>query len=244
MKQNFYIDDFTESNYERLVDIAKERYRFIFFDEKTPIEPHVIWRHDVDFSIHRALRLAEIEAKLGVKSTYFLLLHSEMYNVLEKRCYIKILEIEKLGHQLGLHFDQSFYQIQSQQELIDKVSFEKALLENLLNVKIRAISFHNPVFDSGLNIKQEKIADLINTYGARIYDNYKYVSDSNGYWRFDRLEDVLKDSTYNRLQVLTHPEWWVPSPMLPRARVQRCIMGRAEAISNFYDDFHKISGRY
>lgn len=241
---NFFTEDFTEVNYKRLIKIAKQRFSFIFFDELPPSKPHVLWRHDVDFSVHRALKLAEIEAKHDIKSTYFLLLHSEMYNLMEMDCFTKIKEIVKLGHQLGLHFDQNFYSINNQEDLIGKISFEKGILENLFDSQIKAVSFHNPLFDAGLDIKQENLAGLINTYGSAIYSNYKYVSDSNGYWRFDRLEEVLSNNDWDKLQVLTHPEWWVPSQMLPRERVQRCIDGRALAVANFYDNFHKKSGRY
>jgi hypothetical protein len=46
-----------------------------------------------------------------------------------------------------------------------------------------------------------------------------------------------------RLQVLTHPEWWVPEPMPPRARVARAIDGRAAYMAARYDAAMREVGR-
>lgn len=237
MSNNFFIEDFTEENYEKLINNAQEKFTFCFFDEVPPSRPHVLWRHDVDFSIHRGLRLAEIEAKCNVKATYFLWLHSPTYNVMERDCYNKVRGIIELGHQIGLHFDQKFYTTQNLDQIYAKIAYEKNILENLFNVPIKAMSFHEPDFkDNKLNIKQDKIVDMVNAYGLNVFDNYKYVSDSDGYWRFDRLFDVIARDDLHKLQVLTHPEWWVPEPIAPRKRIQRCIDGRAAACARNYDN--------
>ena len=64
---------------------------------------------------------------------------------------------------------------------------------------------------------------------------YAYVSDSNGYWRFERLPEVLAAGAHERLHVLTHPEWWQEQPMSPRERILRCIEGRGRASEATYD---------
>ena len=74
--------DFTEARYTEIVRDAKSFYRFKTFDEPCE-QPHVLWCHDIDYSVHRAMRLAEIEAEEGVTATYFFLLHSPFYNLLE-----------------------------------------------------------------------------------------------------------------------------------------------------------------
>jgi hypothetical protein len=63
-----------------------------------------------------------------------------------------------------------------------------------------------------------------------------YCSDSNGYWRFRRLYDVLNEKKDYRLQVLTHPEWWQEKPMPARQRFFRCVYGRANANMQNYDE--------
>ena len=67
---NYHIEDFTEAFYATILDETLKRYRFVFFDEAlalaTSNEPVAVWRHDVDFSLHRAVKIAEIEASKGI----------------------------------------------------------------------------------------------------------------------------------------------------------------------------------
>ena len=53
--------DFIESNYENL--LGKINNNTIFYDEIDVLSSFVLWRHDVDFSLHRAYALAYIEKK-------------------------------------------------------------------------------------------------------------------------------------------------------------------------------------
>src|SRR6266487_6335764 len=45
---------------------------------------YLILRHDVDFSPEAALRMAQLEFKLGIRATYFLLFSSPSYNLLSE----------------------------------------------------------------------------------------------------------------------------------------------------------------
>ena len=139
-KYNF--SDFTEEHYINIIKLAKKKYSFESFTTKTK-KPHVLWRHDVDSSIHRALKLAKIEKKLKVKSTYFLRLHSEWYNIFEKEVYEKINKIIKLGHFIGLHFEHKFYS-KYKHEFKKYIKMEKNIIENTFPTKIDAISYYLP----------------------------------------------------------------------------------------------------
>lgn len=233
---NYYFEDFTEDNYRQLLILAKKYYRFEKFGT-TSKDKHVLWRHDIDFSVHRALRIAEIEAEESVTSTYFILLHSGFYNVFEKEVCDRLKLIKDFGHDLALHFDLSFYKdIKELQDLETKLTFEKNILEEMFETSITVFSYHNPDTVK-LNIKLDtnKIAGLINVYGDDIQSKYTYCSDSNGYWRYARLQDVLNENKAHQLHVLTHACWWVDDVMSPRERVSRCINGRASANHKMYD---------
>lgn len=238
----YQFSDFTEKNYEKLLKLAKQNYNFVSYSNITK-DPHVLWRHDVDFSIHRSLKLAEIEKKVGVCSTHFIRLHSEFYNVFEKEIFARIKKIMSLGHEIGLHFDYDFYSIKNFSELEGNLSFEKNIIEKLFSTKINVFSFHNPESKNALKFDQDVIADMINVYSEKIKKTYYYCSDSNGYWRFKRLEDLLREKNEKYLHVLTHPEWWQKSAMSPRARVERCIDFRAKHTKEFYDNIIKTLGR-
>ncbi len=84
---------------------------------------------------------------------------------------------------------------------------------------------------------------MLHTGARSVRDDYAYISDSNGYWRFDRLPEVIADGAHERLHVLTHPEWWQEVAMAPRDRILRCISGRARAAEATYDALLADNGR-
>jgi hypothetical protein len=227
------IADFTEEHYQTLLDLAAASYEFEPFGTVSD-RRHVLWRHDVDFSVHRAVALAELEHKAGLKSTFFLLLHSEFYNILERRVLDLARQLPLMGHWVGLHFDVGFYGPSvSASELEGHASRERRQLEDLIDAPIDCCSFHNPELTGAMALDGDGIAGMTNAYGAGIRDRYRYVSDSNGYWRFHRLADVISEAP-ERLHVLTHPGWWQREAMTPHARVERCISGRADATRRHY----------
>jgi hypothetical protein len=126
--------------------------------------------------------------------------------------------------------------------LVRALEFESAVLERILEKPVDAFSFHIPDSLSD-RFRDERYAGLTNTYSAYFRDHVGYCSDSNGYWRHRRLEDVLISEQDVRLQVLTHPEYWQDEVMSPRERVHRCIEGRAEKARQWYRDVLRRSER-
>ena len=233
-------EDFTEARYRELVRRAKERYEFISFPEYATQRRAVLWRHDIDMSPQRALALARIEAEEGVRATYFVLLHSDFYNALEPVVVDVIREIAAAGHHLGLHFDASFWRDSLEERLAD----ERDLLARVFGADIRAFSLHNPGLGEWQDVlKADEIAGMVNAYGESIRGKFAYCSDSNGIWRFRRLDEVLESASDEFLHVLTHPEWWLPEALPPRARVTRAIEGRAQRLHEAYDKLLADAGR-
>ena len=121
--------------------------------------------------------------------------------------------------------------------------WETGILKKLLAVEISAFSFHNPTAAILRKYQAFRYGGLINTYARYFRTEVGYCSDSNGYWRNGRLEDVLRAERHPRLQILTHPEWWQEQAMAPRRRVQRCIDGRAQQTARYYDALLRQAGR-
>lgn len=240
--QKYNFADFTHENYRKLLGIAKEKFKFSDFTNYDPKESFIIWRHDIDFSVHSALNLAEIENEEGIVATYFVHLHNEFYNPLEKEITGKLQSIKQKGHKLGLHFDSHYYDIITTGELEKYLRFEKGILENLLDAEINCFSFHN-TNDLVLSFNEDKYAQMINVYSNYFREKVSYCSDSNGYWRHERLENMLLSGKHTKLQVLTHPAWWQETVMSPRERIQKCINGRANKVMKKYDDFLVSQGR-
>lgn len=68
-----------------------------------------ILRHDIDYSLGQAVRLAELEAGEGIRSTWFVLLRTDFYNAASKVGQEALQHIRSLGHEIGLHFDEASY---------------------------------------------------------------------------------------------------------------------------------------
>lgn len=230
--------DFTEDRYREAISLAKKNYQFARFTEIDPSVRQLLWRHDVDISVHRALRCAQIECDEGVSSSFFIHLHSEFYHWSEARIAEMIREIRRLGHEIALHFDIGFYgdRVQSQADLTSYLRREKQYLEDEFEQPVRAFSFHNPdVKREWLQFDDDEIAGMINAYGKGIRGAFAYCSDSNGYWRYQSLFDVLMVAEQSHLQVLTHPGWWTSDVLTPRDRVVRAVKGRAKRVMANYD---------
>ena len=226
--------DFTVTHYRELCQLALRSYQPAAYDAVPWTKRFVLWRHDLDLSLNRGLALANIERDVGLKATYFINPHSEFYNIAEAAQHRVVSEILMLGHDLGLHFDAAFYGDISEIDLNRFISHEADYLESLFGRKPVAFSFHNP---SGVHLgfDAEHYGGLLNCYSKRFKSEVAYCSDSNGYWRFRRLHDVLLEAKDPCLQVLTHPGWWQEKPMPPRQRVFRSVYGRGAATLRAYD---------
>lgn len=167
---NYRFDDFTEEKYRHNLKLAKSKWKVVKFSHLNDHDHICLWRHDVDCSMHRALRIAKIENEEGIAATYFLWLHSMFYNLLEREVANLVLNILKNSHEIGLHFDPGFYSSVSPQsgELEHFLEFEKQIIERIFGVSVRAFSLHNPEVGGRLNLAQDEINGMINTYGPTI----------------------------------------------------------------------------
>ena len=230
-REKYRFDDFTLANYQRLIKLAKEKgFHFILHkNEFVSMRKDIIWRHDVEFEPDIALKMAQIEHEESVQATYFFQLHCPYYNVLDPHYREVFHDIKNLGHHVGLHFDSAYWGINDENQLNDYIVLDKEYLEKNMDVEIDTFSFHNttPFTQSCL---QYKYGGLINVYSSYFKEHYNYCGDSLGYWRFDRLEDVLNDDKVQHLQVLTHDANWSDEVLSPRKRFVKVMREHAERL--------------
>ena len=100
------ITDFTYTSYiELLKRIIGNGYTFANYHNYGNFKKPCILRHDVDINVEKALKMAGIEAdNFSLKSTYFVLLNTDFYNVFSDRTNKMLKEILNMGHEIGLHF--------------------------------------------------------------------------------------------------------------------------------------------
>ena len=236
--------NFTLKNYVKLLNIAKENFKFIKFEENFDVNEKVIlWRHDVDFSPQKALVMAEQEFELGIKAYYFFQVNSLYYNVLEKETSKIIKEIFLMGHYIGFHFDVDVDTFNEMKFFDDKIKFEIGILENIINSKINVFSLHNPTTIKNIKFDDSRHFGLINASSPKLLKCFKYCSDSNGFWRFDSLESLLTDHNIKKLYVLTHPIWWQEKEVKPRKKIVNLMTERSTYLINKYDHLLKINNR-
>jgi hypothetical protein len=174
---------FDLGHYRELLDAARVGgYRFAFFDGE-PAPGSVLLRHDVDLSLHAALRMGELEADAGVAATYFVMTRSVFYNLASSEGEAALARLRELGHRVGLHA------VWPRVELDERFD--------------RVVAWHNPDpefmrerLDSAINVMQAPWADV-------------YRSDSNQHWRQGCPHEELAAGVFERLHLLTHPEIWV-----------------------------------
>lgn len=199
---------FTYDAYQKLIERLKDKeYRIADYKSWQEEERCVILRHDIDTDISKAVKLASIEEMGGVKSTYFVLLTSDFYNVFSKKSRDEIKQIMDSGHTIGLHFDEVCYpRLSGNVEAIKKKIMEEVdLLSSAIGNKVDIVSMHRPsqfVLGTDLNIP-----GIINSYGQTYFKEFKYLSDSRRRWR-EPVDDIIDSGRYERLHILTHPFWY------------------------------------
>ncbi|MBS1646328.1 MAG: hypothetical protein JST67_03185 [Bacteroidetes bacterium] len=208
------IKKFTFNGYKSLLETAlKNEYQFINFSEAntSTFNRKCILRHDVDVSIDAACEMAKIEHSLSVKSTYFLMLRSPVYNLFSRSNHNLVNKIINLGHSIGIHYDEAFYA--KEKNLNDLIREEIEIIQNMFEIEIKTLSFHQP---SKKIINNEiKINNLINTYDKGDMNGFNYISDSNKTWKESTLWDIFKQRKYSNLHLLIHPLWWMTKEDLP-----------------------------
>lgn len=243
-RQQAKYSGWTLDGYRDLVRQAKARFAFATYDER-PDVPHVLWRHDIDYSIHRALKLAEIEAEEGVRTTHMFMLNIPFYNLLDYDLQVVAREIIALGHKAGLHFYVDTRRIESwsETELALRMQDDRDRLSDYLQAPVEVVSYHDPTAGGLIDFDADVMAGMVNCYSERLKRDYEYCSDSNGHWRHRPIPEVLSDTSHDRLHVLTHPAWWADRPLPPRARIEAAMLEHNRWIMAEYDDHLARSGR-
>lgn len=177
--------NFELEHYRELLEAARDGgYRFARFGEG-PDPGDLFLRHDVDLSLEAAVTMAELEAELGVTTTYLLMTESVFYNLASREGAAAIARLRELGHAVGHH-----------------AVHPNVALDDRFDA---VVSWHNPRAE----YMSEEIDGAINAYGTRYFSPETYRSDSNQHWRAGCPHEELRAGGFPWLQILVHPEIWV-----------------------------------
>jgi hypothetical protein len=185
------------------------------------VNRHIHLRHDVDLSLSYALELAKEEQKHDISSTYYIMLHSSLYNATSPEGMDIIQHIHSIGHKIGLHVDTRSY-LQNDLETLSLIVGEpvRDWRKHLSNLTPDIEPEPRPA-------------------------GYKYISDSGMNWREGCFcQQVGK---YDKMEILIHPEWWTVSPTAKRNRFEIIEDLKQEAkgtVSNLFAGFRDMVQEY
>lgn len=195
---------FSQPAYRDLITLAlAEGYCCVPFRDALETAPKtMILRHDIDFSIAAALTMAECEADLGVRSTYFVMAANDYYNPFAKSNRKRLKQIVSFGHEVGLHWDSSIYPA-DQTKMVLQFRHEVDALSDVVETSIISASQHiptdSPLFDVEGHITHE-------AYSKKWRARFSYVSDSSMSWRVKTPWDLIRKGV--DIHFLSHPLWW------------------------------------
>ncbi len=181
-------------------------------DVKDNTKKFCVLRHDIEFSIDRAYKLAKIENELGVESTYTVQVRNNTYNALSEKNINLISKIRDLGHHIGLH--QNPPSSMKLETLKDYIMRDINILEDSYGFEIDRFAFHRPKKEY-LNCYVE-LENKINCYDKKFFHFFEdkpetleilYLADSNHKWKYGYPLD-FDFSKIDKLQLLTHPFSW------------------------------------
>ena len=207
---------FSYNEFKNLINMVQQNLPIVDYkDVKDNTKKFCVLRHDIEFSIDRAYKLAKIEKELGVVSTYTVQVRNNTYNALSEKNIDLISKIRELGHHIGLH--QNPPSSMKLDTLKDYIMRDITILEDCYGFEIDRFAFHRPKKEY-LNCYVE-LDNRINCYDKKFFHFFEdkpesleilYLADSNHKWKYGYPLD-FDFSKINKLQLLTHPFSWSDS---------------------------------
>jgi hypothetical protein len=184
--------DYTFDIFEILLnEFINKRYKIVTFEEYDRAETGkiLILRHDIDRWPGNAMKMAKIEARLGIKATYF-------FRILPSVFKPEIIEaIRDLDHEIGYHYEDL---VLCNGDIEEAYEFFKHNLENLRKLyPIRTICMHGSplskwdskkIWDK-FNYKESGIVGAVNFDVD--YNDVFYITDNGRSW--NKTESSIRD---------------------------------------------------
>src|SRR5947209_8389077 len=115
--------------------------------------PRLILRHDIDISLARACKMAELETECGLRATYMVMTNGLLYSLSDAASREMLHLLISMGHEVALHFDISALEGSSNGKVSaieTQIDSACKQLEDVLGLSVQSISFHRPGSYDGL----------------------------------------------------------------------------------------------
>lgn len=193
-----------------LRQFKRKGFKFSLFHDDADTDKKVYLRHDIDFDIHAAVKMAEIDHQNRIRSTFFVMFNSGYYNILSPEVKDALYKINSLGHTIGIHIDTESV---NEKELKIFMTIANSIIDTYFGsiVNKTLISFHKPDIRA---IQALNLSDYINVYDDKYFSDILYFSDSGGEWKYGSPLAFLNRGSLEEVcnfQLLIHPVWWIAS---------------------------------
>jgi hypothetical protein len=221
--------DFTLEKYEHLIKIIEENKISVYgvkrWQELRPVGG-ILLRHDVDRKPRNALKVAELERKFGIASTYyFRMTRSSFDETVIKRIY-------EMGNEIGYHYE-DLSLAKGNYEIAEKL-FHKHLEQIRAIAEVETIAMHGSPLSSYDNRdlwKKFDFADfgiVAEAYLSIDYSDIYYLTDTGRTWgqtqanirdkvkqglaadirTTNDLRDFIIGNKDKKIALVMHPERW------------------------------------
>jgi len=176
----------------------------------------LLLRHDIDKNPYSMYPLAEIELKLGVKSSIFVRVMGAEYNPFSYSITTDLLELEKNEFEIGLHSNFLEFATNTNLNPISVLTAETKVLSSIY--KINGISCHRdinyvinslPYLQGNWELIKQATGLKYDAYDNSLFGNLKYVNEGLSphlSWRNDSPLDLINQG--KSIYLLTHNHWW------------------------------------
>lgn len=200
--------------YRGILKKIKQTGRYMDYIDAINSNEFIVLRHDIEFSIDRAYKLAEVEAETDFKSSYFVQITNNSYNALSKKNIDLIKEMLAMGHHIGLHYHRNG--LTNIEYIKKEIVSQTEMLSQFLGISIDRFSLHRPAVE---HLKANiNIDGMMNTYGSNFFTflddvsnmsdlTVKYIADSNHQWKYGLPNEEYFEK-YPKIHLLVHPLSW------------------------------------
>lgn len=201
---------FSKGAYDKILDRYSNRFTDYLSLVRHKPEEWALLRHDVEFSVRRAVIVAHWDYEKSVSSTFFFQVRAGTYNLAAPGISGFLQEIRELGHEVGLHTYIPEAMPHTLEALELELNLQRQLFEGMTGLRLRVFSFHRPP-DWVLQIRKDFIGGLLNVYGPTFFEHtfsplaVKYFADSRHAFNYGH---PLDKHSFTKVQLLLHPDEW------------------------------------
>src|SRR5215213_3699364 len=150
--QGGFDGDFSYGFYEDLLTRRRERFQLLPLRDVAPPQPadppRLYLRHDIDLCLRSALRMGEVETRMGISSTYMFIPTSPLYDISSPDGMATLRRLKDLGHEVAIHFDVATSGIgnaEDREAVLDAIDDQCGIISEVTGSPVASVSFHRPL---------------------------------------------------------------------------------------------------